>query len=176
MTISSASTWINAATRRRAGSRPGPRPTSISSAHTVSCRRAVVARAFVRGQVSSSGGKKGRVEVYSAKRFLSVTGRRLNTGPTEVRVNQPALDDLVARFFPHWLKPGPRVPRANRRIAAADPAPRHASGVMDKAAAGSWSAGDDEELIAKATHDPTFDLLWRGTWQECRTRHCPEGF
>jgi hypothetical protein len=92
--------------------------------------------------------KSDQVEVYAAKHFFTVTGHRLIEFPEVVNQNQPALDDLIRRRFPHWLKtPEPRA-RAARRAAGWRP-----------------DAADEEIVAALRLRFPKFDSLWRGEWQ-----------
>jgi hypothetical protein len=57
-------------------------------------------KAFVRGTLKDRrGGKKGQVELYSEGRYFTVTGRRLEGVPAEVRQEQGLLRLLEERFL-----------------------------------------------------------------------------
>lgn len=66
-------------------------------------------RVWVRGIWPCSEHKKptgrGAVEVYSNKRYFTITGKHVEDTPTTIKENQKALDWLRSRYFPEKAKP-----------------------------------------------------------------------
>jgi hypothetical protein len=77
-------------------------------------------RIFIRGKLpnASSGRKKGNIEIYSAGRYLTVTGHRLKNAPTTVQSRQPEIDWLFQKFF---TEPEPKAKPTNGNGAAWHP-------------------------------------------------------
>ncbi len=73
-------------------------------------------RVFAQGALPDTGHKKGGLgpdgtgvlEVYDKGRYLTVTGHHLPGSPATIIACQPALDELLAKYFP---KPEPQKPR-----------------------------------------------------------------
>jgi hypothetical protein len=61
---------------------------------------------FVRAKLPEFGRRNGRLEVYGAKRFFTVTGQHLAGAPEQINGAQAALDRLWAQ---HFSKPGARA-------------------------------------------------------------------
>jgi hypothetical protein len=101
---------------------------------------------LLRGKIADADGRKsGGIEVYSARRFLTVTGAHLPETPTTVEARQDALDEFCRKHFPAESKK--RSDRQRER-AQSEPLPL-----------------DDEALIAKAcaaNDGGKFRALWQG--------------
>ena len=54
---------------------------------------------FARGKLPEAGRRNGKLEVYSEKRFFTVTGWHLGPSPERITAAQPAIDALWARHF-----------------------------------------------------------------------------
>lgn len=94
-------------------------------------------KVFLRGTLArAKGRRRGPIELYSEKRYFTVTGQRLGDYPADVCERQAELDALAHRLFP----PQPSVP----------------------AKSGGPTIGDDAELIAHAMRARNFARLWRG--------------
>jgi len=98
---------------------------------------------FVVGKlIGASGRRCGPVEIYSAKRFFTVTGQRLDSTSLRVEHRQTDLDAPVAQLFPPAAA-GERT-RTTAPISA-----------------------DDDELIeraCRARNGDAFARLWAGDW------------
>jgi putative DNA primase/helicase len=89
------------------------------------------------------GRRRGPVEVYSRRRFFTLTGRHVDGTPPGIQLRQKELDDLVATLWP----PAPitTVPHRRPRLAL-----------------------DDGEVLTRAMrarNGGAFTSLWRGEWQ-----------
>lgn len=117
-------------------------------------------RLVLRGRVPyADGRKRGDVEAYSARRFLTVTGHHLPGTPIAVEERQEALEAFCARRFP------PKA-RLSRDRQSRQEAPREPLAL------------DDEELIQKALaadDGGKFAALWAGQWRETGYRSPSEG-
>ncbi len=67
-------------------------------------------RLYVRGALPFDGRRKGSVEVYRAKHYMTLTGQHVPGTPRTVEMRQAALDRLIARYLPD--PPAADAPRA----------------------------------------------------------------
>jgi putative DNA primase/helicase len=56
-------------------------------------------RIICRGTTLEPGRRNGKIELYSSKRFLTITGRHIPTAPEQIRDAQRAIDTLWAKHF-----------------------------------------------------------------------------
>jgi primase-polymerase (primpol)-like protein len=84
-------------------------------------------RIFVKGTLPNGirGKKKGNIEVYSASRYLTVTGHRLKNAPLTIESRQAEIDWLFQKFFTEPKKAKPKPSAGN----------------------GAWNGSDDELLL-----------------------------
>ncbi len=69
---------------------------------------------WVRGTLPRDGGKRGRVEMYRARHYFTLTGDRLAGAPTTLNDRQDALDTVYSRTFdPPQTTGGDPVTTAN---------------------------------------------------------------
>jgi hypothetical protein len=102
-------------------------------------------RVIVKGKLPVAGRKKGDIEVYSAGRYITVTGNIWPGAPKGIRECQDAIDAVWQEFFtnpePKKTPPPPVAPE--ERL-------------------------DDRELLERARNSANgarFEALWRGNWQ-----------
>jgi hypothetical protein len=105
---------------------------------------------FVRGKLPNEvlGRKKGDVEMYCGKRFLTVTGRHVPGTPQTIEVRDASLALLYARYFSQAGQIG-----TNGRDF-----PQQVPG---------YELSDDEiiEIASRAANGSKFLDLWRGSWE-----------
>lgn len=100
-------------------------------------------RFFARGALPPKGRKKGRFEIYSDARYLTVTGHRIENGDGAINERIEA----IAAFHARHIAPQPAKPKAT-------PRPQNSNG----------SLSDNElfERATKARNGAKFSALWSG--------------
>jgi putative DNA primase/helicase len=114
-------------------------------------------RVFIKGTLPGTGRRKGSVELYDRKRFLTVTGRHIDPYPTTIEPRQDVLDRLLKELFPQAIQP-PSLPASRassladkeviRRASAARNGARFLSLYRDGLTGGDWSAADFELMCS----------------------------
>jgi putative DNA primase/helicase len=112
-------------------------------------------RMFIKGTLPGTGRRKGPVELYDRKRFLTITGRHIETHPTTIEPRQDVLDRLLKQLFPQPQRPASLPPshpssladaEVIRRASVARNGTRFLSLYRDGLTGGDWSAADFELL------------------------------
>ncbi len=103
-------------------------------------------RIFVLGEPPPNGKRRGNVEIYDRKQYLTITGHHLPGTPTTIEARQSALERVhAAHIAPPAPTPAP-APRAPHRATHSAPA-------------------SDDDILAKALGAPNrakFARLWNG--------------
>jgi primase-polymerase (primpol)-like protein len=105
-------------------------------------------RILIKGKLESvDGSKKGNLEVYSSKRFVTLTGRKLKHYPAGIQERQKKLDQFYKEYFPVSQKPLKEIDNKSRTSAL--------------------TGQEVIELASKSKNSQKFiDLFRRGDWQK----------
>ncbi|HEX4231437.1 MAG TPA: hypothetical protein VHZ07_22390 [Bryobacteraceae bacterium] len=76
------------------------------------------AHVLIKGKLSGSGRRKGKVEMYDSGRYFTITGKHLTGTPVEIQHRQDVLADLEAQLFTAGA-PAP-VPTLSRSLGLSD--------------------------------------------------------
>jgi primase-polymerase (primpol)-like protein len=76
------------------------------------------AHVLIKGKLSGSGRRKGKVEMYDSGRYFTITGKHLIGTPVEIQRRQDVLEDLEAQLFTAGA-PAP-VPTLSRSLGLSD--------------------------------------------------------
>ncbi len=133
-------------------------------------------RVFVRGQLPVDGKRKSRLEVYAARRYLTLTGHPLEGAPATIERRQEILDRLYAKMAGPAPQNGQRSSgmspgRPDHEVLAAATKARNGAKVIallrgDTSAYSSHSEADLALLsgLAFYTQDAgQLERLWRGS-------------
>ncbi|MBF0262723.1 MAG: hypothetical protein HQL97_12925 [Magnetococcales bacterium] len=104
---------------------------------------------IVRGSLPPGGNRCGPVEMYEAKRFFTMTGKRINGTPSEIRECQEAVDAIHAQHIVNARNKDPNLPIGTDHSSANDEVP----------------ALSDEEVLhhaRSASNRDKFNALWQG--------------
>jgi primase-polymerase (primpol)-like protein len=114
-------------------------------------------RVFIKGTLPRTGRRKGAVELYDSRRYLTVTGRHIAPYPTTIEPRQDVLDRLLKELFPQPA-PSPSLPASRasslsdeeviRRAGSARNGARFLSLFRDGMTGGDWSAADFELMCS----------------------------
>lgn len=92
---------------------------------------------IAKGTIPEDGRKKGNREVYTRRRFFTVTGKHLEGTPTTINESQAAIDTLWKKWFPE------PSPAASQPVAT-------------------LPQGSDDEILSRCSKNGKFKALFEG--------------
>ncbi len=106
------------------------------------------------GSRCCKGYHDGKIEIYDQKRFFTVTGRRLEDRPADVKLRQESLEDVYRTVFgEEGIEPAASLPEDGIELVASLP--------------GDFTLDDDEIVRLASKQRRTggkFSSLWSGDW------------